>query len=214
MRYILIIILALNTLSVWSQTGKDSIEVNNEKQIEKKLIIHDTVRTHGIYHTFEDFKYNTPDTSIEFRFNEETNKVKGHITVYSSETDKWEKYEEEYWGVCDGEKDYKHSNEMFNAHFEISNYGRYLTYVVNSRMYLPAVPMGPGSYPGGSISSVSTYYFDIITGERKHLYKKTLLRLLSDDKELQERYKKHKKKNKSKVWFMYLKEYNERNPVK
>lgn len=198
MKYILLHIILLTSIVSWSQS-------------DQKLIVNDTIRVRGIYHTFEDFKYNRPDTSIEFKvINNDlasaTTFLKGNggMRYFDQEKNEWIKPKSKIWGYCDGEKSYilfKLKNTKFE---EIEYYGIYCVFGVKGNMQTEIIT-GVSTYNTFNIY----HFFNMTNGTIYRLNITNVKTAILSDIELYNEFEKQKQKKK--YLLEYILRFNERN---
>jgi hypothetical protein len=197
------------TFSIWAQNPLYPGKFVENEIIFKNLINNSIYIDKGIFKTFDDFKYNNPYSDLNFKIC--AAKIFSDrdyvLEYYDTEKEKWKRYEESFWGYCDGSKIF-----FSRDFYELIELGPYCIFEkeINSTYY---IQFGQGSpYSRFENHMYLHYVFDIHTGDRNILTKKLLREILQADKELLEKFKNEKQKKEKLV--SYIRRYNRRNPIK
>lgn len=153
----------------------------------------------GIFRTYEDFKYNRPDTTFDIEFFEKPGVLVVDTTRKIVRKLKW------MWGFCDSSSVYIRSNR----YCKIQTIGRYCFFeskrwgfVVFLRGDIPLAFPFPAPYR-------MRYVINLNNGNYYNLHNRLMKRILKKDVELLQHFKNEKKKKKK--YLQYIKAYNERH---
>jgi len=178
------------------------------------------VFNNGIYKSFEDFKKNSPSISENavIKENKPLRILFGEVDEYLSyntegETIKLRK--DSVWGYCDNNNIYVYFHNTYNQVF-----------IKGAIFIINKTGTGGYSYGSGSLStnqgamlyshkdSDSQYLLEYKSGKIYKYNTDVLSSLIKDDKELYNKLNSiKKKKEKEKSIFMFVNEYNKRNPI-
>lgn len=186
----------------------------------------------GIYLTFEQFKNNSPLPKYKIITN-----VEKKTPIYLAEVLKADTIyfignngeiiafpKSKIWGYCENNTVFIYYNKKFNRVLIIGKIGFFISQVtVTSTVYdnmdYPYYYYDPLNYPiSGSPRTVKNdeilrYMIDFNTGEVLPFDYKNLEVLLSSDTKLYSEYLSLSKRKRKKLIFMYIRRFNERNPL-
>ena len=191
----------------------------------------DYILKEGIYYTFKQFLENNPIPKYKI-----VSKVPKDIPTYLTEVTRADTIyyvgenglvvplpTSQIWGYCENNTVFVHYLNKFNRVIVIGTIGFFMTQVtVTSTVYddpYYSYYYDPFYYPiSGSPRQVKTdeirrYLIDFKTGEILPFNRSNLEILLSSDTELYTEYMSLSKRKRKKLMFLYLRRFNERNPL-
>lgn len=173
----------------------------------------------GLYFTFQQFRSNHPLPKSKIVTNYDTTALDffrklvtaKSITYIDSAGKQQEINPARLWGFCENNAIYIRYNADFNRVVIIGSICHFTS------LYTTYMSTGPtnaaGTMYGTPVENMQQYMIDMQTGAVLDYNVANLMLLLQRDKELYAEYMALRKSKRKKLMFLYLRKYNERNPL-
>jgi len=165
--------------------------------VSQTLIVNSPLKR-GLFRTFNDFKYNTPDTTINFTFDEEKEKLNLDTTKYAIKR-------MEIWGFSDGVSVFIIAGKI-NKLQTLDRYCYFKEQGVGIVMVAGGYSLVPIPIPR---PYKEQYVINLNNGNTYNLDNGLMKKILGKDKELLNQFNKEPKKKDK--YLDYIKAYNDRH---